>query len=524
MSAVERQTRPIQGEPSRFTEPFVSRLIAIAFGISLVVLAVALPAASHFSPDSWTVYELSRTIGSDFFKANTAREYSTGSLYSSAFAPLWPLIVALFTRFTGNIYGSYIAAFVAYGAFAIAAEALGRRAFGRRGIGLLSALLMLRFPGIRSELGGGRSLPLYLFELALLGNLLLGLETAARLRVAALGLLAGAMVMTRFDAMPAALVVLLGAPFLGVRRRHIALLLAGFAIAISPWVAYSFSHFHVPFATDNGRVAAALDPNAYVYDFHLRRPLSVADDPAAWVAKVIAHVRPIAISAARAAAASVFLPLLVAVVALGALEASRKSRSAFLAHAQRRALMLFVLATIAPITAYLVTGYDDQRYFTVSIWVAELFALGYVTRHADRIARGVVVTFTLMGALLSVATLRFSVATSPLTFVHRELDRSAVDTLAGCLHHAGAGLSDAVVFRSPDVVDPFKFGALTGWRVLPIPTNWNALDSVEREIFLRSNGAKFVVGVRGPFAGLSGMEAVAVACPMPLGRFTGATY
>ena len=222
----------------------------------------------------------------------------------------------------------------------------------------------------------------------------------------------------------------------------------------------------------------------------------------------------------RAIATSVFLPLLIPLVVLRA-SRRRASRNGALFDARRRALILFVLASIAPMAGYLVTGYDDERYFTVSIWMAEFLALGYLLRDDDRFARRVTLAFTFMGALLSIAVLRLSIATSPLTFVHGQLDRSAVETLAGCLRDAGAGPSDAVVFRSLDVIDPFKFGALTGWRVLPIPTNWRTLDRAERDAFLRSYRARYVVGARGPSASLSGMETVAVTCPLPLRRFTG---
>ena len=111
------------------------RMASAVFALSLVALAIAFPAIdrfSHFSADSWTVYELAHSVGGDFFRANTVREFRTGSAYSSAVAPLWPIVVSLFTRITATIYGSYLASFLAYTAFAAAAELFARRAFGRR--------------------------------------------------------------------------------------------------------------------------------------------------------------------------------------------------------------------------------------------------------------------------------------------------------------------------------------------------------------------------------------------------------
>ena len=67
------------------------RIVWAMFALALAALFVALPAVpgySILSEDAWTVYELAQTVGGDFFRASTVREYATGSDYSSAFAPL----------------------------------------------------------------------------------------------------------------------------------------------------------------------------------------------------------------------------------------------------------------------------------------------------------------------------------------------------------------------------------------------------------------------------------------------------
>ncbi|MEO8336179.1 MAG: hypothetical protein ABI664_14465, partial [bacterium] len=251
------------------TDAELAYVIRVTSVISLVLLFFGI--SSYFSPDAWTTYEVANSIGRDFYRANTAREYSTGSLYSSAFPPVWPVIVAGFTRLTGNIYGSYLAAFLAYIGFAIAAEQFGRRAFGRRGIGLLSAILISQFLRFRSELGSGRERPLMLLELSVLGSLLIDLDNASRVRSAVLGFLAGLMVMTRFDALPAALTVLIAAPFIGVRRERILFMLGGFLVAISPWIFFSYEHFGVSFASSNKWTAISIE-RGDVYDYHMVPP------------------------------------------------------------------------------------------------------------------------------------------------------------------------------------------------------------------------------------------------------------
>ena len=494
------------------------RVIPALFAAAIVALFVGLPYVTSFTPDSWTMFELAKSVGRDFFHANTAREYTSGSEYSSAFAPLWPVLVAPFIRLTGSIQGSYVAAFAAYVGFALAAEQLGRRVFGQRGVGLLSALLLLRFLGIRGELGGGRSVPFYLLLLAMLGTLLLDVDRSSQRRLALLGIVTGALVMTRFDALPAALVVLLGIPFLGVRGLRWLVVVGGFALAISPWVAYSLMHFHAPFATDNRYVALSLDPNAFVFDFHLRPALTVRDAPGAWILKVIGHVPTIASSIVGAVMESVFLPLLLPFV-LWRAHRDGARRPALVPHS---ALVLLLLVVLAPIAGYVITGYDDHRYYTASIWLLEFLAVGYVMCGDVRVYRRVAIAFAAAGFILSAVVMRFAFAPDSQAIARERFDQVPIDSLVRCLRQAGGQPADAVWFRGAQVVNPFKFGALTEWRVLPNPSNWTRLDAVERSAFLDKYGAVFVVGERGPTDEFAGRPAVSVGCAMPVRRFVAA--
>jgi hypothetical protein len=487
----------------------------LLFAISLGALFVALPSVPRFvafSPDAWTVYELGRTVGGDFFRANTVREFVTGSTYSSSFAPLWPVIVSVFSRITGNIYGGYLAAFLAYAGFAAAAELFARRAFGQRGIGVLSALLMLQFRGLQEELSSGRSIPFALFVLALLGVLLIGLQAAPVWRSAVVGLLAGALAMTRFDAIPAALAVVLGAPLIGLSRARLAMLVAGFAVAVSPWVAYSLTHFHTIFASDNRVVALAVDRMAFVHDFHVRPQLTLFDAPWAWLAKVLRNSLTIAHALLRSIRETLFLPLLLLLALVHAYRSGTPPTRREL-DPRMREIALFTIVAMAPLTGYVATGYWDHRYFSAVLWLTELFLLAYVTR---RYSRAVVLALALAGSLLSVATLWYATQTSPLSAMRREIDRTQVDRLEGCLRRAGGTPTDAVVFAGRDVTSRYKFGALTGWRVLPLPSNWERLGRLERDEFLRRYAAVFVVD-SGPSPTIPiALHTKTMECGMPL--------
>jgi hypothetical protein len=494
-----------------------SHRIWLIFAVALGALFVALPSVpgyAIFSPDAWTVYELSRTVGGDFFRANTVREYVTGSAYSSSFAPLWPVVVSGFSRVIGNIYAGYVAAFVAYAAFAASAEWFARRAFGQRGIGVLSALLLLQFLGIREELSSGRSIPLALCELALVGALLIGLESAPAWHSALAGLLTGGLVMTRFDALPAALVIVLGAPLIGVTRSRFAMLFAGFLVAVTPWIAYSIVHFHTAFATDNRAVVLSVDRMAFVHDFHVRPQLTLFDAPWAWLGKMLRNSLTIALALQRSVRETLFLPVLL-LLALFQAYRSGADPARSTVDARTRAIALLAVAAAAPLAGYVGTGYWDHRYFSSILWLAELFALAYVARG---LLRPYVLVLSLAGGFCSVAPLRYVARWSPIVAVRREVDRSGVDQLTGCLRRAGGQLSDGVVFAGPDVTSRYKFGALAGWRVLPLPSNWDRLGRLERDEFLRRYRAVFVVDSRPSPSVPIALRTATVDCETPLTR------
>lgn len=501
----------------RLSEEDLWRVTLWVFVGSYILLALGLLVISTFSFDSWSVYELAQTPGERFFEANTSRAYYiSDSLYSTAFAPLWPVVIALFTPITENIYGSYIASFVCYAGFSIAAEELGRRAFNRRGLGLLSALLLLRFAGVRSDLGAGRSIPLFLMELACIGCLLFRMERASPRRVFAIGALAGMMAVTRFDAIPSALVVLLGVIVLGVRDRRLLLVFLGFFLAISPWVLYSYIHFHKFFAMDSGGAALSVDPNTFKLDYHVGATRTLLNAPMAFLGKIGHNLPRLLYAVSYAFVASVFGPviLFVTIVAVYRFEARRPPRRWDQRH---RGLLLLALVGIAPLSGYLLTGYTEQRYFSATIWIADFLALGYVSRTLWRYP---VVAFWLvvLGGLASVAVIRRSIKSDPIANVRRELDHRDIDALVGCLTKAGGERPDPVLFRQVVPVNPVKFGALTRWRTLTLPSNWLKLDRASQNAFLKTYGAQFVVGDIPPDEAPLVTGATLIPCPIVLHR------
>ncbi len=502
---------------AKVSERGTDRAIVSCFVISLVALFVTLPAIDPFTFDSWSTLELARSVGHDFFRANTAREYSSGSAYSSAFPPVWPLVVSFFSLAIGNIYATYLAAIASYVAFAVAAEWLGRRVFASRWVGLASAIVLLRYVGVRSELGGGRSIPLYLCELAVVATLLHDVKSASARGVFLLGLAAGAMSMTRFDAMPATVMTVVAAWWLGVRDARIGAVLAGVVLAVSPWIAYSLAHFDTVFATDNRLVALALDPNAFVLDYHVRPPRLLFDDPRAWIGKVLRNVHPIATEFGKALIESFYLPGLLLFGCAVLLRARARTVQARSSGHARLAIALILIA-LAPIAGNLMTGYAERRYFSAAVWVFAFLLIGFVARGLGDAGRSFIGVLALVATLLNVGVLRHARGSNPVSAVHEVLSTSAIDSLTLCLKRAGATPTDAVLFVENWPVDPVKFGALTRWRTLPLPSNWTALSLADHMSFLRAYRVQYVAGIPSASEPFLGEERDRFACAVPLRR------
>src|SRR6185503_4321587 len=419
-------------------------VILAAFVVCFVVTALTVPARFGFSPDSWSYFDLAESFWRHPYQAWGLRQFQSVTPYSNSFPPLWPLVLVPFVRVAG-IWGTYIAALLAYAGFAAASEALSHRWFSRRGIGLLSATLLFAFSGVQGELAGGRSIPLALMWLALIA---LEMPRGARepRHAAVYGMLIGASVMTRFDALPSALVFLAGLLWLGAGARLFTYACGAFVLVISPWIVYSIAHFHTPFATDNSATALAAT-YTFVLDFHANRVPTLFDAPRQWLAKLL-HAAATARSALRQAIADTFfVPILLALVAVGIVirgssSRERPGRSPFLP----RDAYVTLAAVAAAFVAFYVPGYFDWRYFTSSFWLIELVALAYIARELPR-------HFDIVACLVAVscvAVLSWPLSRSPrlidAAYLRDVADRHDVDSLRTCLLRDGANARDLAVF------------------------------------------------------------------------------
>ncbi|MFO6445687.1 glycosyltransferase family 2 protein [Erythrobacter sp. NE805] len=362
-------------------------------GPLLVLLLVLAPllasviAAPPYSPDSWALYELAQSVGADFYRFTHWRSYASASPYSASFPPLTPVLIALVDALfgTGARSGLYLA-FASFAGFALVSERIGRAVTEAPWLGLGAALVLLLGPNmLLIEMSAGRTIPLHLLLCALI---LLGLLDGGRLgaaRAAGIGFLAGLALLNRFDAL---LLPLLTAGAIAWRTRSSTRTLAALAasaIAVSPWIVHSLIRFGTPFATDNAGIATSLDLAAYVTDWWPEAQAPVAGAPLALAVKIAANVLTCAwtgaglLASPMGLAAAAFCAAPAGVAALAGGRPKGDARLWTLAAAAAAAAVM-----LAP---QVLTGYLEQRYFSLFFWTAFLAAACWGAAQGQRLAQ-----------------------------------------------------------------------------------------------------------------------------------------
>jgi hypothetical protein len=351
--------------------------LAWPLAVLLLVLApllLSMIAAPPFSPDSWALYELSQTVFGDFYRFNHWRSYASASAYSASFPPLYPTLLAIADGLlgTGPRTGLYLA-FACFAGFAMVSEWIGRKVTGAAWIGLGAALIGLLGPNmLLAELGAGRTIPLQLLLFALILNGLLQGTRISLLGAAWIGFLAGLALLNRFDAVLLPLLVTVMILWLTRSPRRALAALAAAAVAVSPWVTYSLITFGTAFATDNSGIATALDPAAYVTDWWPAPQPGLADDPAAWAARVAANVLGYAYTGATLLPTGMGLTAAAFLAPFGALAALAGVRPR--GNNGLKALTCFAVITALLLAPQVLTGYLEHRYFAALIWAGLLTA------------------------------------------------------------------------------------------------------------------------------------------------------
>lgn len=497
MASSEHTDRAREG-----THTIISIIAWVVLIFTVYVATLSNWGAGAFSPDSWAYFELSQTIGNDFYRIKHLRSYWTEN-YSAAFPPLWPALI-----FVANAVfnlGPDIAILlnvVILLLIAAVADSIAKATFSVSGPGVLMALVLLLHPGFFGELVAGRSIPLFIL-LGLTALRLIIAEDAAHktFRFAALGAVLAAMFMTRFDG---ALWVIVLFPFMLTLKPGTHGLLAfwaAYAAGVSPWITYSMTRFDLAIVSDNSWVARALDRNAFVTDYPPAQGPTIADDPAFVFDTVIGRIPDLLAAAARSPGRLGLLVFLILLVLL--LLASPWRRLSFAGLGSSRALPFIAvgLAIASASPSYLLTGYFDGRYFSFPFaFVVFLILVGVWTGARLR-------TFVRVFALavsISVVAIAPFLALGPGRNSAPQIDLPHESELAACL-----GLEPnhpPILGTNP--TQAARLTALYGIRTAFLPNNFarGASDPAVHEAFLSAYQIEYALDPSGSAARVFGAQ------------------
>ena len=243
-------------------------ILAVAAGLRIAWIAVANVNPEDGRVDDTVFY----FVTAKWLAAGIGYRDPYWGNYTAGWPPGYPMLLAPLFKLVGP---SYVAAKALNVALACAAclltYELGRRAFDRR-TGIAAAFVLALFPGqiffatlVMTEVAFGA---MFLLMLLLLSVWTLDSHQARPWQLITLGLLIGGLALIRAEAvaLPLVVIALWRLTMPGWRRlaRNAAIMLAAFAIALTPWTVRNAVRLHqfVPLRENSsGALANALDPN-----------------------------------------------------------------------------------------------------------------------------------------------------------------------------------------------------------------------------------------------------------------------
>ncbi len=437
--------------------------LLVVFGIVLSGAALSIGIAS-FSPDSWSLFELARTVFSGhFYTFNTIRSYLPGD-HAASFPFGYPVLLALLQSVLGARPGIAIGLNIAS---TLAICWLAFRVADSVRLPRLAALVLvaslLSYPGYLAELFAGRTIPLAILTLAGAGY------AHVSGRAFACGLLLGASALVRFDCLVFSLAFITANGMLNWRAPGRTKYLLGFLIGCLPWIFYSQIYFGRFWVSDNGWIASsALAAN--VLDFPAIPTVRAQDNPQLWLSRLAFNVRPLLSLVYHASVNFSAIWLLSATVAW---------RIRQFPPAKLRRLLVFALGCAGCLTPYLLTGYLDSRYFTPLFLVATAVLLAAVLDHASPRSFSMLLIVLLVTLALGVPAFLAQVGAGHDARARVQAEEARIPALRACqLTLPGH------VFLFTDHTLATRYGAVTGLRTALTAGNFKRMDEPAKARYL----------------------------------------
>lgn len=357
----------------------------LAVGISLYAVWFFF---GNFSPDSYSYYEIAETIGKDFGRTGTIRQYVYVSEYNCSFPYMYPLLLFLVDSITGlGIYSGCLLNLILVGFTIHILIKISYEFSGKYWPGMLSMVLLLVNSFYLEEVTAAKSIPAALLCMLWILYLCMKMwltEDKKTLRLVAVGLLSGLLPVLRFDGLAwfffGLIVMLLINKGCRVRSALV-YLVCGF-VFLAPWAVYSFLHFGKIWCSDNNGtlfLVHAISPNRVTLE---TEPLkTLFNSPLTWVRALLAKCFRVLTSLLECSfGCDLFL-------AVGLLENVRDLDFAKQNWKRQKKLIqlfgIFFVYYAAKTAMYVLVGYGATRYHVETVTIITLLLMMILSRQYD---------------------------------------------------------------------------------------------------------------------------------------------
>lgn len=240
--------RPVKNENQRLA----ISLISLAM---LVVCLYAVITKPYFSPDSWSYYEMSKTILHGPFRVPTIRQYLIFTDQAISFPYLYPLLIALFNQCAGiGIYSGILVNLSAVFFTGVTLYRISQRLLKNPLPGAMAFVFLCSHYDYLGEITSARSIPVSILLTLLVFYWLCPLPQVRYRQIFWAGLAAGAGMVTRFDGMIVAFFAAICVAVLGTpgRWKSLGAFIGGLLPFTLPWMIYSLVFFNSLWISDNG--------------------------------------------------------------------------------------------------------------------------------------------------------------------------------------------------------------------------------------------------------------------------------
>ena len=445
---------------------------------ALFLLTATQVGLSRFSPDSWSYFELSKTIFSDeFYKFNTYRSYFSQT-QSAAFPFGYPIALALTHEILGTspinaVYLNFLLSIVSTIFIIKICKKYDISNFVTISIVATFALN----PSYMDEIFSGRAMPLAILFVLLATYLIVACNSFVKFFIA--GIIFGLAALVRFDFLVSAFVLLnLLLFFRDKKASYFLLVNGGFLIGILPWCIYSEIFFNKFWISDNSWVALSATP-AYVLDYPAHAIATAFTDPLLFVKKVTWSLLRVLVYVIKDSLKQPLF-LLSFVYVLYALRSTNAKID--------KSLIIAATALLMSLFPYVLTGYVDARYFSLFFLIATFLLIKRwamiinerktdpANNHLLSVAFISTVSMLLFGAVFAIEVFVNNDADS----LQNKKNEIAISRIHRC--HKFQPNTTLIFMGASSSILPM-YGAMTGNRTAFPPSNFDQMDDSEKRAY-----------------------------------------